>query len=133
MVAVPIGQGHSVGFYASRAGDGLPGEARGVNVLDVLPAGVDERGGRAWLTDKATSRATGATRRLPLLQFSDNQRERQLGEAISLVALAEGNGHAEAAAGGHGERPAPTARPTRSTSRTIPPRTPRRAAPTAGA
>jgi molybdopterin-containing oxidoreductase family iron-sulfur binding subunit len=106
VVAVPIGQGHSVGLYASRAGDGLPGEARGANVLDALPAGVDEGGGRAWLTENASLSATGATRRLPLLQFSDNQRGRQLGEAISLVALAEADGHGAAhgeEAAGHGE------------------------------
>ena len=46
VVAVPIGQGHSVGRYASRAGDGRPGEARGANVIEMLPAGVDESGGR---------------------------------------------------------------------------------------
>jgi anaerobic selenocysteine-containing dehydrogenase/Fe-S-cluster-containing dehydrogenase component len=107
VVAMPIGQGHSVGWYASRASDGLAGP-RGANVLDALPAGVDEGGGRAWLTEKATLSSTGETRRLALLQFSDNQRGRQLGEAISLVALAEASnqGHGQAppaAAEGHGE------------------------------
>jgi molybdopterin-containing oxidoreductase family iron-sulfur binding subunit len=102
VVAMPIGQGHRVGHYASRAGDGMPGEARGANVMDALSASVDEAGGRAWLTEKASLSATGASRRLPLLQFSDNQRGRQLGEAISLVALAEGGAHGEAG-GGHGE------------------------------
>jgi len=104
VVAVPIGQGHRVGRWASRAGDGLPGEARGANVMDALSGGVDEAGGRAWLTEKASLTATGASRRLPVLQFSDNQRGRQLGEAISLVALAEAGDPADAA--GHGEAPA---------------------------
>lgn len=109
VVAIPMGQGHTVGHWASRAADGEPGVARGVNVADVLTAGVDERGGRAWLTEQATLAKTGAHRRLALLQFSDNQRERQLAEAVSLVGLLEGKhgeahgaeaGHAE---GGHGE------------------------------
>jgi molybdopterin-containing oxidoreductase family iron-sulfur binding subunit len=100
VVAMPIGQGHSVGWYASRASDGQPG-ARGANVLDALQAGVDESGGRAWLTERATLASTGATRRLALLQFSDNQRGRQLGEAISLLALAEGGDHGEAHGGAH--------------------------------
>jgi molybdopterin-containing oxidoreductase family iron-sulfur binding subunit len=107
VVAVPIGQGHSVGHWASMAESGRPGEVRGVNVLDVLPAGVDEKGGRAWLLEKAKVSATGRVRRLPLLQFSDNKRQRQLAEAVSLVALAEGNGHGgehgEAHGDGHGE------------------------------
>jgi len=88
VVAVPLGQGHSVGRYASRAGDGKPGEARGANVIEVLPAGVDESGGRAWLTEKARLEKTGRYERLPLLQFSDNKRGRQLGEAIALSDLA---------------------------------------------
>jgi molybdopterin-containing oxidoreductase family iron-sulfur binding subunit len=111
VVAVPMGQGHTVGHWASRDADGEPGVARGVNVADVLPAGVDERGGRAWLTERATLAKTGSHRRLALLQFSDNQRERQLAEAVSLVALLEGGdghgadaGHGEAETGaGHGE------------------------------
>jgi molybdopterin-containing oxidoreductase family iron-sulfur binding subunit len=105
VVAVPIGQGHRVGWFASRACDDLPGEARGVNVLDALPPGVDEKGGRAWLTERATLRAAGTARRLALLQFSDNQRGRQLGEVISLAALADGAGHG-AAHGEEGQGPA---------------------------
>jgi molybdopterin-containing oxidoreductase family iron-sulfur binding subunit len=101
VVAVPIGQGHSVGHFASMAESGQPGVVRGVNVLDVLPAGggVDEKGGRAWLLEKATVTRTGRVRRLPLLQFSDNKRGRQLAETVSLVALAEGGGAGE----GHGD------------------------------
>ena len=59
VVAVPMGQGHSVGYFASKAEAGLPGMARGVNVSDALPAQVDEGGARAWLTDRAKLTATG--------------------------------------------------------------------------
>jgi molybdopterin-containing oxidoreductase family iron-sulfur binding subunit len=93
VIAVPTGQGHSVGHFASKAGQGLPDVARGVNVAEVLPGdGVDERGGRAWLTEKPKVTASGRHRRLPLLQWSDNKRERQLGEAITVAAL---TGHDE--------------------------------------
>jgi molybdopterin-containing oxidoreductase family iron-sulfur binding subunit len=103
VVAIPVGQGHTVGHYASRAVDGEPGVARGVNVADALPAGVDERGGRAWLTEQATLAKTGAHRRLALLQFSDNQRERQLAESVTLLGLLEGAGGGHGAeAGAHG-------------------------------
>jgi molybdopterin-containing oxidoreductase family iron-sulfur binding subunit len=88
VVAIPIGQGHSIGHYASRAGDGRPGEPRGASVIEVLPTGVDEGGGRAWLTEKARLRKTGRHQRLPILQFSDNKRGRQLGEALALAELA---------------------------------------------
>jgi molybdopterin-containing oxidoreductase family iron-sulfur binding subunit len=108
VIAVPIGQGHTVGLWASKANEGEPGVARGFSALEALPANVDEKGGRAWLTETAKLSATGAHKRLPLLQFSDNQRGRKLGDAISLAALAEGTAsvddHAPAAA--HGE-PAP--------------------------
>jgi molybdopterin-containing oxidoreductase family iron-sulfur binding subunit len=97
VIAVPTGQGHVVGHFASKAGQGLPGTARGVNVADLLPGdGVDENGGRAWLTERTRVSATGRYRRLPLLQFSDNKRERQLGEAITLAALSGHDDH-----GGH--------------------------------
>jgi molybdopterin-containing oxidoreductase family iron-sulfur binding subunit len=101
VIAVPTGQGHSVGHFASKAGQGLPGVARGVNVAEVLPGdGVDESGGRAWLTEKPKVTAAGRHRRLPLLQWSDNKRKRQLGEAITLAAL---SGHGDA----HGEHHGP--------------------------
>jgi molybdopterin-containing oxidoreductase family iron-sulfur binding subunit len=94
VIAVPTGQGHSVGHFASKAGQGMPDVARGVNVSEVLPGdGVDESGGRAWLTEKPKVTAAGRHRRLPLLQWSDNKRERQLGEAITLAAL---SGHGDA-------------------------------------
>ena len=97
VIAVPTGQGHLVGHFASKAGQGLPDVARGANVCDALPGdGVDESGGRAWLTEKPRVGASGRHRRLPMAQFGDNQRERQLGEAITLAALAGHDaGHAE--------------------------------------
>jgi anaerobic selenocysteine-containing dehydrogenase/Fe-S-cluster-containing dehydrogenase component len=102
VIAIPQGQGHTVGWWASRADEGASGEARGINVLDSLPAGVDERGGRAWLTEKAVLSRTGRSRRLPTMQTDDNKRGRQLAETISLVALAEA-AHAEDHGGGHGD------------------------------
>ncbi len=108
VIALAIGQGHTVGSQASLAGDGRPGEARGASVISILPAATDADGGRAWLTVRARVAATGRYRRLPLTQFSDNKRERQLGEAVSLAALAQG-AHAAGAEhgggqeGGHGD------------------------------
>ena len=108
VVAVPIGQGHTVGRFASKAGQGLPGTARGVNVGDALPGHVDESGAQAWLTEKATVTATGRHRRLPVAQPQDNKRERQLGEVITLAQFLEDEpaaaqaGHGEPAAAAHG-------------------------------
>jgi len=102
VLAIPTGQGHRVGYFASKAGQGLGGTPRGVNVLDLLPAdGVDETGGRAFLTEKAHVATTGRFRRLPVLQFNDNKRGRQLGEVLTLAALTAAP-EAPAAAG-HGE------------------------------
>jgi molybdopterin-containing oxidoreductase family iron-sulfur binding subunit len=98
VIAIPTGQGHTVGLYASKAGQGLAGTARGVNVADLLSAQVDERGGQAWLTEKAEVANTGRHRRLPMLQFSDNKRGRQLGEVMTLAAL---NGHHDEHGGEH--------------------------------
>ena len=109
VVAVSIGQGHSVGRFASR--DGAP---RGVNVVSLLPALTDEAGGRAWLTARAKVMRTDRFERLALAQASDNQRGRGLAESVSLAALArsgsEAEAHASAATGdghdgadGHGE------------------------------
>jgi molybdopterin-containing oxidoreductase family iron-sulfur binding subunit len=104
VVALAIGQGHTVGRFASLAGDGQPGEARGVNVVSVLEPLSDESGGRAWLTTRARLSATGRYRRLPLTQTSDNKRGRQLGEAVSLAALAAGGDDpGEGHGGGHGQ------------------------------
>ena len=62
-----------------------------------LPPLTDESGGRAWLTSRAQVSATGAHSRVALLQFTDNQRQRQLAETVSLAALAtSGDSHAEA-------------------------------------
>jgi len=122
VIALAIGQGHSVGHWASAADSGRPGEKRGVNVIEVLPALTDEAGGRAWLLAKAKARATGAHHRLPFVNHSQDQRGRRLGLAITLADLegeskhgateaalpavsaggdAHGEAHGEAA--GHGE------------------------------
>ena len=106
VVAIATGQGHSVGHYASAAGDGRPGEARGTNVLALLPAAQTESGGRAWLCARASLAKTGAHRRLANTQRVDNKRGRQLGEAISLAAFNRGDWNASAHApltGSHGE------------------------------
>ncbi|MFP6640520.1 MAG: molybdopterin-dependent oxidoreductase, partial [Myxococcota bacterium] len=60
-IAIPTGQGHSVGFYASMAGEGErpgwlsvespegeEGAPRGVNVISLLSSSADEKGGRTW-------------------------------------------------------------------------------------
>jgi molybdopterin-containing oxidoreductase family iron-sulfur binding subunit len=120
VIALPIGQGHTVGYYASMAGDGQPGEARGANVAAILPAAIDEAGGQAFLSTKASASSTGRFRRLALSQWFDNQRERGLAPEVSLYALAkggagmahfdaseahaaEGEGHGEAGGGDHGD------------------------------
>jgi len=104
VIAVATGQGHTVGIYASLTNDGRPGEARGVNVIAALPALTDETGGRAWLTTKADVTATGRHQRLAIVQYTDNKRGRQLGDAISLAALAAGGDAAaeHATTGEHG-------------------------------
>jgi molybdopterin-containing oxidoreductase family iron-sulfur binding subunit len=111
VVALAIGQGHTVGRYASLESDGSPGVARGVSVISVLPSLTDESGGRAWLSAKAKLASAGRFQRLPFTQGTDNKRGRSLGESISLVALANGenpwaaNERLPAAdhGGGHGE------------------------------
>jgi molybdopterin-containing oxidoreductase family iron-sulfur binding subunit len=109
VIALGIGQGHTVGRFASLEGDGMPGEARGVNANDLLPALTDETGGRAWLTARATLTPTGRFQRIAATQFEDNKRGRQLGDAISLLALTQANAASESAddhgdphGGGHG-------------------------------
>jgi len=98
-VAIPVGQGHNVGYYASMENDGGPGETRGVNVMDVLPARPDGSGSRVWLANNALLQRTGEYRRLALSQWTDNQRGRGLAQSVS---LAEANGHAEDHGDGHG-------------------------------
>lgn len=123
VVAIPIGQGHTVGHYASMAGDDQPGVARGANVAAVLPAALDEAGGQAYLSTKASVTKTGRFRRLAMSQWTDNQRKRGLAPEVSIYDLADAGGmahfaaaaqasesaglesdeteHVEAAAGGH--------------------------------
>ncbi len=98
VIAIAIGQGHQVGLYASHAAEGRAGEARGVNVISLLPPLTDETGGRAWLTARATVSATGKHARMAQLQHTDNQRGRQLAEAVTLASLTHGE---DAAHGGH--------------------------------
>ena len=97
-VAIPIGQGHTVGHYASMAIDGQAGVARGANAADVLPAALDEAGGQAFLSAKATVTKTGRFRRLALSQWTDNQRKRGLAPEVSLYDLAKTGGMAHFAA-----------------------------------
>ena len=119
VIAIPIGQGHTVGHYASMAGDEQPqpGVARGVNLADILPAAMDEAGGQAFLSAKATVTKAGRFRRLALSQWTDNQRKRGLAPEFALHDLAKAGGlahflaatpasaseHAEGDAAAHGE------------------------------
>jgi anaerobic selenocysteine-containing dehydrogenase/Fe-S-cluster-containing dehydrogenase component len=106
VIGLPIGQGHTVGHYASMAGDGQPGEARGANVAELLPAAIDEAGGQAYLSTTATIASAGRFRRLALSQWTDNQRKRGLAPEVSLFELAGGAAAAHGAApegDGHGE------------------------------
>jgi len=101
-IALAVGQGHSVGLYASHANDGQPGVARGANAISLVPATRDEAGGRAWLATRARLRATGGHARLALTQKSDNKRGRQLGDVVALSALgAEGHGEESAHGDSH--------------------------------
>ena len=90
VVVLALGQGHTVGLYASLENDGTPGGRRGVNANDLLPALTDESGARAYLAARAKVTPTGDYQRLPFTQGTDNKRGRLLGESISLVALASG-------------------------------------------
>ncbi|MBW2724824.1 MAG: 4Fe-4S dicluster domain-containing protein [Deltaproteobacteria bacterium] len=107
VIAIAIGQGHTVGHYASLEGDGRPGVARGVSVISILADATDENGGRAWLSTRAAVTATDLYQRIPLTQFTDNQRGRKLAPTISLAAVAEGTAqlsdHSADAGAGHGE------------------------------
>ncbi len=115
VIAVPIGQGHTVGFYASMETEvdqaaSAPGQARGANVLSVLSGKAGEAGSRVFLGSKASVEKTGRFRRLALSQWTDNQRGRGLAPTVSLLALAEGThsvahfeAHAAESGGEHGE------------------------------
>lgn len=107
VVTIALGQGHTVGYYASGTVDDRPGEVRGVNVLDLLPARADENGGPAYLTVRAKVTATGGYRQMPVWQTEDNKRGRLLGQQVTLAALAAGEAGAAYpdphGAGGHSE------------------------------
>jgi len=113
-VAIAIGQGHTVGHYASLESDGEPGVARGANVVSILSDATvarganvvsilsdatDESGGRVWLGSQVSLTKTGRFRRLALSQWTDNQHDRNLAQAVSLSALAGGAAHGD----GHGD------------------------------
>jgi len=85
VIAIAVGQGHTVGRWASRSG-----ERRGVNVIEVLPSLTDESGGRAWLVAKARARKTGGFFRFAIAQQSQDQRGRRLGLAVPLAAFTGG-------------------------------------------
>ena len=102
VVALAVGQGHTVGRFASRSEDGKPGEARGVNAFELLPSATNESGGRAWLSTKARLAPTGKQVRLANTQRSDNKRLRQLAESVTLAELARGDWNAEARSAPHG-------------------------------
>lgn len=106
VIAIPIGQGHTVGHYASMTNDGAPGVARGVNVIDVLPAAKDASGSRVWLGANAQLTKTGQFRRLALSQWTDNQRGRGLAQQVTLAELAgHGDDHGDEHGGGHHDGP----------------------------
>ena len=108
-----MGQGHTIGRYASMEGEGehggwingpigaegQPGVARGANAMAALPASEDELGGRVYLGTTAGVSKTGRFRRLALAQWTDNQRGRELAQVASLAQL---SGHGDDHAGGHG-------------------------------
>jgi molybdopterin-containing oxidoreductase family iron-sulfur binding subunit len=104
-IALPIGQGHRVGHYASMAGDGAPGEPRGANVIELLPAKADAAGSRVWLGANAELAPTGHFRRLVLSQWTDNQRQRGLARQVSLAALTGEEEHGGHHGGHHDEPP----------------------------
>ena len=91
VVAIPIGQGHTVGYYASMEGDeeSAAGRRARRQRRGSLPAATDEAGGQAYLSTKASVTKTGRFRRLALSQWTDNQRERGLAPEVSLYDLAK--------------------------------------------
>lgn len=82
VVAIPIGQGHTgYGRYAA---------GRGVNPLTLLSGDPDpDSGGRQWLTG-VDAMPLEVTRRIPRLQASFDQQDRELAQSVSLTALASG-------------------------------------------
>ena len=83
--------------------DGAPGVARGVNVLAVLPARTDSSGARTFSNARARITATGAYKRIPISQWTDNQRGRGLVPEVALASLGHGEAsHFEAGDGGGG-------------------------------
>lgn len=118
-IAIPTGQGHTVGYYASMEGEGerpswlqvetpegSEGVPRGVNVSAILASTPDEKGGRTWLNSMASVKKTGRFRRLALAQWTDNQRKRHLAQAVTLEQLAgHDDHHGDGHGGGHHDEP----------------------------
>lgn len=94
-VAVPLGQGHkSYGRYA---------KDRGVNPVDILPDATDAlSGGFAWLSSKVSVTKTGNEDLLVRTQYSLDQDDRKIAQAVTLEELSH---HGEDDHGSHGEHP----------------------------
>ena len=88
VVAMPIGQGHtSYGRYAA---------GRGVNPLTLLSGDPEpDSGGRRWLTS-VDAIPLEVTRKIPRLQVSFDQEDRDIAQTVSLSALVAGNIEPEA-------------------------------------
>jgi molybdopterin-containing oxidoreductase family iron-sulfur binding subunit len=105
VVAIATGQGHTQGHYASMENDGAPGVARGVNVLAILPGTTDSSGARTFTNAKANLTPTGGFNRIPISQWTDNQRGRKLVPEVALAELGsagEKGSHFDAASGVEG-------------------------------
>ena len=83
VVAMPIGQGHT--------GYGRYADGRGVNPLTLLSGDPEPTsGGRRWLTG-VDAIPLEVTRRIPRLQVSFDQQNRDIAQTVSLAALAAGD------------------------------------------
>ncbi len=83
VLAMPLGQGHTdYGRYAS---------GRGVNPMALLdPAPEVASGGRRWLGGRIDATALDVVRRIPRLQSSFDQHDRDIAQTVSLAALVAG-------------------------------------------
>ena len=88
VVAMPIGQGHTdYGRYAA---------GRGVNPMVLLSGDPElDSGGRRWMVG-VDATPLEVTRRIPQLQKHFDQEDREIAQAVSLVALAGGEAIPEA-------------------------------------
>lgn len=82
-LAVMIGQGHTA--YGRYAKD------RGVNPLDLLPVTTDKlSGGFAWLTTKVKASKTGKHAQFVQTQYTTEQHDRNIAQAVTLGELEKG-------------------------------------------